>query len=501
MKKRTVDELASLRRLREKQATLRSVELFSYGEELRSVMVTPAVTCLPGETLRVAAARMAERGVSSVVVCEDQKPLGILTERDILRRVGSADAADLDTPVSETMTADPITAHPGDTVYRALFLLSSLGIKHLPLVEDSRLVGIVTLRQLLKLRYPEPMTLIEGIAAATDVGALRQIKLRMPRLAARNLSMGKRAYDVVVMLSLVNQDLQRRAFELAIEASGEPIGRHCLFVTGSHGRLENLLLTDQDHGLVYEDSGGDGAEADAYWERVARTFSTWLEEIGFPLCPGEVMAVNPVWRKSESAWKRQLDDWFSQQGPRVGRYLTVFYDSIAVLGDQQLFRPLVDQAFDLLSRHREVLLILNEEAGSHRTPTGLLGRILTERSGEHRGEVDIKRSGLIFVVEGVRLLALMHGRRETSTLKRIAGLVDRGLLNADDGEYFEGGYRFLLRFALEAQVRKYLEEEKLDSYIDPKALSARDREMLRHAYKTVNLLQDHVASEFGELAI
>ena len=51
-------------------------------------------------------------------------------------------------------------------VYRALFLLSSRGIKHLPMVEAGRLAGIVTLRQLLKLRYPEPMTLIAGIAGA-----------------------------------------------------------------------------------------------------------------------------------------------------------------------------------------------------------------------------------------------------------------------------------------------------------------------------------------------
>ena len=114
-------------------------------------------------------------------------------------------------------------------MYQALFVLSSRGIKHLPLVDPAdgnRLVGLVTLRQLLKLRYPEPMTLIAGISEATDLATLAEIKRRMPRVAAIRLSRGARAYDVAIMLSLVNQDLHRRALELAsfrlLFAAGDP---------------------------------------------------------------------------------------------------------------------------------------------------------------------------------------------------------------------------------------------------------------------------------------
>lgn len=501
MKVQHRSDLASLRRLQEKRAALRSVDLFSYSEELRAVMVSPVTTCAPHETLRDAVQRMATRGVSSVVVTENGRAAGILTERDVLRRVGSAEGICLESPVSSSMTPDPVTARPGDTVYRGLFLLSAHRIKHLPLVEGNRLVGIVTLRQLLKLRHPEPMTLIEGIVAAPDIAALKEVAERLPDLAARNLRMGKRAYDVVVMVSLVNQDIQRRAFELTLQATGEPPAQHCLFLTGSHGRLENLLSTDQDHGIVLADDGGSEAEVDGYFAAVAESFTSSLEEIGFKRCPGGVMASNPVWRKGLRQWKRQLDLWFNRQDPRLGRYVTLFYDSIPVHGEPELFGNLSEYAYRLLEQHHEVLRILHEEEGSHRVPTGLLGRIITERSGPHRGEIDIKRSGLIFVVEGVRILALMHGLRETRTLKRIAELVDAGFLNSDDGEYFEAAYRFLLRFGLESQVEKYQDEQELDTYINPRLMSARDREMLRHSYKAVNLLQDHIATEFGELVL
>ncbi|MDH3744984.1 MAG: DUF294 nucleotidyltransferase-like domain-containing protein [Acidobacteriota bacterium] len=507
--KATLDTI-SLRKLREKREALRGVELFSYSEELRSVMVSPALTCSPTETVKDAVEKMAGKKTSSIVVIgENEEPLGIVTDRDIMRRVVVAGRFDIGTtPVSEVMTGDPLTLTPDDTVYRALFLLSSRGIKHLPLVEGEgpsgrRLVGIVTLRQLLKLRYPEPMTLIAGIAGATEVETLARIRARLPRLAATRLSRGSRGYDVVVMLSLVNQDIHRRAFELALESAGEPPTGCCLFVTGSHGRLETLLVTDQDYGLVLEDSADARlrAEADEFYAAVAETFTESLEAVGFERCPGDVMGVNLLWRKDVAGWKAQLDHWVVDQVPHLGRYLTVFFDAAPICGRKDLFLEVQDRGFELLGMHHELFRILHEEEGGHRVPTGLLGRFITERKGEHRGEFDIKRSGLIFVVEGVRILALRRGIRETATLKRIAKLVDGGHLNADDGEYFEGAFRFLLHFALDSQVEEAMENEKIDTYINPSLMSSRNREMLRHAYKAVSKLQDLIATEFGELVL
>lgn len=501
MRPRATMDLASLRKLREQREALRGVELFSYSEDLRSVMVSPVLTCGPDEPVRAAVARMAAQGITSVVVVDEhQAPLGIVTDHDVLRLVAGGR---LEVSVAEVMTADPLTLSPDDTVYRALFLLSSRGIKHLPLVDGGRLAGIVTLRQLLKLRYPEPMTLIAGIAGARDVEALARIKARLPRLAASRLGRGSRAYDVVVMLSLINQDLHRRAFELACERAGEPPAACCLYVTGSHGRLENLLVTDQDHGLILADGENerDRTRAEEYYAGVAETFAGWLEEIGFPRCEGDVMATNPIYRLPLAAWKAQFDGWITHQVKHLGRYMTLFFDARPVHGDEALFRELSGHAFDLLGRHHEVLRILHEEESGHRVPTGLLGRFITERSGKHRGQFDIKRSGLIFVVEGVRILALSYGVRETETLKRITRLVDGGHLHADDGEYFEGAYRFLLHFALDAQVEKAMKDEEIDTYVNPNLLSHRNRNMLRHAYKAVSSLQDLIATEFGEVAI
>ena len=107
----------------------------------------------------------------------------------------------------------------------------------------------------------------------------------------------------------------------------------------------------------------------------------------------------------------------------------------------------------------------------------------------------------MFVVEAVRILALQHGIRETSTLKRISQLVTSGCIHPDDGEYFEAAYHLLLHLALKSQIDSVSKKEPIDAFINPDNLSQRDRETLRQAFKAITALQEVVSAEFGELIL
>ncbi|MDX2435157.1 MAG: CBS domain-containing protein, partial [Desulfobacterales bacterium] len=205
----TTVELESLKKLQDTRDSLKKVESFPYREKLRSIMDADVYTCSPLCTLRDVVRDMATRNISSVIVIDHEKqPVGILTERDIMQRVIADDCISLDsTPISAVMTSDPITLHPDNTIYRALSILSDSRVKHLPLKEDGKIVGIVTMRQLLKLRYPEPLTLIEGIREANEVETLKEIKNKLPKMAEERLESGRMAYDIVIMISLINRDI------------------------------------------------------------------------------------------------------------------------------------------------------------------------------------------------------------------------------------------------------------------------------------------------------
>jgi citrate synthase len=148
-------------------------------------MSSPAVTASSSETVAAASARMVEHGVGSVVVVDGERPIGILTERDLVR-FGAAGAAAADTKVSEWMTSDPDKVAPGLSVQEALTALRDKGYRHLPVVEGGALVGLVSLRDLIGVAHIQPVVHpstieappgLEGVIVAnTSVGDVRGLE-------------------------------------------------------------------------------------------------------------------------------------------------------------------------------------------------------------------------------------------------------------------------------------------------------------------------------------
>ena len=111
-------------------------------------MTRSLLTVTSEATIGEAAARMAERGVGAVVVLEGDAIAAILTERDVMRAVAAG--KDGRAPASEWMTRHPDTIEPDDTTDHAASLMIHGGFRHLPVVEEGKLVGIVSIRDLMR---------------------------------------------------------------------------------------------------------------------------------------------------------------------------------------------------------------------------------------------------------------------------------------------------------------------------------------------------------------
>src|SRR5688500_12420199 len=148
-------------------------------------MSSPVVTALPEESVADAAARMHDRSVGSVVVVGGHRPVGILTERDIVRMAGAGPSSAA-LKVAELMTPDPDCVAPVVSVHEAFATLAERTYRHLPVVEGDELVGIVSLRDLMRLAQIQPVVHpgqieappgLEGvIVAETQVGDVRGLE-------------------------------------------------------------------------------------------------------------------------------------------------------------------------------------------------------------------------------------------------------------------------------------------------------------------------------------
>ncbi len=116
--------------------------------QIGGVMRVKLVTARPDETAAEAIRRMLEAGIGSIVVCEENVPVGIFTERDVLRLAG--ENADFEaTVLTDAMTPNPLTVSADDGILEAAQLMGKKQLRHLPVVEGGNLVGIVSMRDVL----------------------------------------------------------------------------------------------------------------------------------------------------------------------------------------------------------------------------------------------------------------------------------------------------------------------------------------------------------------
>lgn len=123
------------------------------------------VTVRPDQTLESAAQRMTERRIGSALVMDGDEVAGILSERDIVRAVAQHGVAALGMPVGAAMTREVVFGAPGDTVDKVLALMTERRIRHLPVKDRGRLVGLVSIGDVVKKRIEDVEQEAEGLRA------------------------------------------------------------------------------------------------------------------------------------------------------------------------------------------------------------------------------------------------------------------------------------------------------------------------------------------------
>ena len=128
---------------------MRKREPGSFVDSVESVMVSPVETVKPTDLLQYALKKIVKKNIGCVVVVEGKKPVGIVTERDVSRRVAKSPKL-LITPVRRIMSCPLITATPGTSIDKAVYLMAKHGIRRLPVIDGEELVGLVSERDLLR---------------------------------------------------------------------------------------------------------------------------------------------------------------------------------------------------------------------------------------------------------------------------------------------------------------------------------------------------------------
>jgi CBS domain-containing protein len=450
--------------------------------------------CSPDTPLRYVLQRMKDLRIGSMVVVDDQRrPVGIFTHPDVLDRVALAGTS-LDRTIDAVMTPDPVCLSIEAPLFEAALAMARRSIRHVVLVEDGRLAGVVSERDLFSLQRSSLRRIAERIRGGNGLEAFARSAGEIRDLVHTLLAQGFGAEQLTQVVSALNDSLTQRVIEV-IAARHDLPGRWCWIALGSEGRTEQTLATDQDNALILEAEGSP--------DEVRRTYLAFADEVnraldvcGFPLCKGEIMARNPKWCLSLAEWRATFDGWIRAPEPQALLNASIFFDFRGLAGDGDLAGRLRAWLLDQVRSRESFFRAMAENALRVRPPLGLLRDFVVDDDPDFPGTLDLKKYGARPVVDAARILALSHGLSDTNTASRLRHAARAGALPVGEASAMTEAFQFVQTLRLRHQHLGTGLHEGGENRIDPRTLNELDRRILKEAFRQAAKLQERMKLDY-----
>lgn len=470
---------------------------------VRDIMQQRPLTALATMPVAETIGRMSASRASSVVIVDDADiPTGILTEQDVTRRV--AFRMDGETDIASVMTSPVESIGEEDHLFRAIARMRRLNLRHMPVVRrDGSLVGMLNLHDAMAEASATLMEQIDSLTWDASVDGLMQVKAYQVELAEALFEESMSVTDIQAVLTDINNDIYRRVVDLCLHSMkqdglGDPPVNFSVIVMGSGGRGENYIYPDQDNGFILDDYPDDRhTEIDGWFIELALRMTRDLDTVGLPLCKGFVMATNPLWRKTLTQWKEQVRLWGRKRSATTLRLCDIFFDFRTVWGDPATGDNLRNYITALAAQNPSLLQHLLADKHDQGIGLSLFRRFIVEKKDpDHRGEINLKQSGTLPLVESIRLLSLRERITATSTLARMVALRDHGILDNNEYDYLSGAFHTVCRLLLRQQMADFKTGRAVSNYVHPRTLSLRDTDMLKDSMEAIDRLRKRIRMEF-----
>ncbi len=455
-----------------------------YLTRVKEIVSKEPVVCKPDATVEEAAEVMLEKNVGSIIVVEEGKPVGILTDHDLKKVLISGNKA---AKVTEFMNSPVISVDEEQPVFEAYLTLINKGINYIVVVSDGKVKGVITSKDILTQFEPSSslIALYRKIRKANTIDELKN-HLKGIRKAVAGLAIkGVHFYELSRMITSVYDSTVVRVIRMIedeFRQKGIDLPDYVWIHVGSSGRKEQIIATDQDNCLIHD---GDGKVMLSFAERVNEA----LDHVGIPKCTANYMASNPKWNLTLSEWKKNFKEWFNSLTGENIRYLSVFLDLRPIYGNQKLYLALLD--YVKRSVTNQAIRFLALDATSIEPPVGFFGV-----KGLEKG-LDIKLYGIYPIANGVRVLALDNKILDvTNTKERIEKLRNLDVLSEERAREVLESYEFLQELRLKHQSMSISAGGEGDNIIRLDEIDRIDAYVLKEALKIVSSFQNFIRGKY-----
>ncbi|WP_296206260.1 DUF294 nucleotidyltransferase-like domain-containing protein [Psychrobacter sp. UBA3962] len=450
-------------------------------------------------TLFEAAMTMTKAGLKHVLVKRTptierhptrshQSNLGILTDADICRAV--SEQVDMSTALCRDYAKFKLhtISHQQD-ISEALLTMIRYRVHRLPVLdENEEVIGVLGQSDLLAFLSHHSQLLSLQIEQANSIEGLKQPVESIGQYIRTQHNNGIKIGVISRIVQALNAHVFAKLWRLIVPDM--VYENTCIIVMGSEGRGEQIMRTDQDNALIIRNGFSDPNLAD-----YAETFNQTLADMGYPLCEGNIMMTNPLWRQPLNRFKSEVSTWFSQKEPEHAIWLSSLLDASYVCGDERLLEGLrkhlqiahrsADPMF--VRSFAQAALQFGEINQWWKKFVPLIGKPMPQ-------DIDLKKAGIFPLVHGIRALALENDIFEaTSTKDRLQQLAHLGVITPKRAETLNEALEFFMARRLDIALAT---DNKLAREVDPAMLSALERDLLKECLNVVKSFKNELRQRY-----
>jgi CBS domain-containing protein len=455
------------------------------------------VICAPETVVKSAAQLMTDMVLDCVLVVQDKFPVGIVTDTDIRTKVATGRFA-IDVSIDKIMSSPVITVPENVSLAEAQLLLLKHNVSHLCVTQDgsdkSVIKGVIREHDLILAQASNPGVLIKEIKRAQDVVSLKLVRSKLTELIQTSLIKNIPLPHIANISSEITTALLKRAVELAILDMGSPPARFAWISIGSQARKEQLLLTDADNILVFDDVAQEHfRDVKDYFIRLSKKTLSLLEFIGFPSCQNYHNSVNMIWAKSLTDWTKQYVNWIKNPGENNNEINSIFFDLNFVYGEPKFEEALSAAVFQNSFKNALFFDYLGNDAIRKPAALGFFKKYNLEETGEHKDKFDIKNRLQMGLIDGARLFILHHNIRGiTNTYMRFKQLA---MVDVKNAELFLNCAEAYLSVS-KIRTSEGLKNDSSGQYVVLDELSKSDKEKLKLALQPLKDLEELIKDTF-----
>ena len=440
---------------------------------------------------------MTDNLIDNVIISEHNFPIGIVTDTDMRTKIATG-RFEITSTINKIMTSPVITVAENVSLAEAQLLLLKNNVSHLCVTVDgsdkSEIKGVITEHDLIVSQASNPGVFIKEIKRSQNAIDLSSVRSKLADLIQTSLTKNIPLTHITNIASEINIAIIKRSVELAILDLGSPPARFAWLSIGSQGRKEQLLLTDQDSILIFEDVAAEKyRDVKNYFLKLAKKAVTILEIVGYEPCQNGHLASNMIWCKSMTEWMKQYSNWMNSPGEKNNEISSIFFDYEIAFGEQKIEDAITDIIFVNAKKNKLFFDYLGNDALRKPPPLSFFKKFNIEETGLNKGRFDIKNRAILPLIDGARLFVISHnikGINNTFLRFKQLSIVDQKhselYLNCADA------FQTLSKL----RTSEGLKYDNSGQFINIEDLSKVDKENLKNALAPMKELEELIKDSF-----